>query len=141
MHILHQHTVSAPIYTPLHVQVTHKYVVQARILRKSWPLAETAWPHIAAITRMDERVNSGQKPGSGKKSKIKDRRKTQSTVQSPNMDRVQVGNVFCTGKSGITNYYYASIYTSNTLQQFDASKPHWVLRVVTNSVSHIFNTV
>lgn len=104
LRVVQQHTVSAPIPHCMHVQVAHKYVVQARILRKSWPLAETAWPHIAAITRLDERVNSGQKPGSGKKSKIKDRRKTQSTVQSPNMDRVQVGKVSCTGKCGITNY-------------------------------------
>lgn len=63
----------------------HKYVVQARILADSWPLMETAWPQIASI-QAEDRQNSGQKPGSGKKPSVKgkdSRRKTVATIPPP----------------------------------------------------------
>ncbi len=62
----------------------HKYVAQARIMRKSWPLAETAWPHIGSLVQPEERTGSAHKPNSGsKKSKgAKDRRKTAANVQT-----------------------------------------------------------
>lgn len=56
-------------------------MVQGRILRKSWPLSETAWPHIAILHRLEDPAGSAQKPGSGKKSKGKDRRKTAGSIQ------------------------------------------------------------
>jgi hypothetical protein len=48
-------------------------------MRKTWLLPETAWPHIAVLHRQDDQ-GSAHKPGSGKKTKAKDKRKDKSII-------------------------------------------------------------
>ena len=67
----------------LFFQANHKYMVQARILRKSWPTLETAWPQVGTLHRLED-PGASHKPGSGKKpQKSKDRRRTAGNVQVP----------------------------------------------------------
>ncbi len=63
-----------PFSPPPPPQPVHKYIVQARVLRKSWPIAETAWPSIATIFHPEERTIV--KPGSARKVKGKDKKKS-----------------------------------------------------------------
>ncbi len=62
MHVSNYHL------TPL-LRQPHKYIVQATVLRDSWPVNETAWPYISMIKSM-EKPDEGEHvphsdPGSG----------------------------------------------------------------------------
>ena len=86
IYIIHNvtHTI---LYLSSHSQPPkHKYVARARVLRKSWPLTDTAWQHIASIRNHEDQGHSGQKPGSGKKTRTaKDKRKTASNTPPGNV--------------------------------------------------------
>lgn len=78
--------------------ISHKYVVQGRVLRKSWPIEETAWPHLFEIMsneRLEESATSSQKPNSAKKSKAKKKAATPTPPTAPTVTLVGIQKNTC----------------------------------------------
>jgi hypothetical protein len=91
----------------------HKYALRARVLRDSWTVAESAWNQLGedGLEREDSRpsTSSSEKPPSGKG-----------------------------GKGGKSSRAGGKGKASQQQQvQFDPSKPHWILYVVTSADSSV----
>ncbi|XP_038078681.1 androglobin-like isoform X2 [Patiria miniata] len=101
----------------------HKYIIQAKVLRKSWPLSESSWAFVQVLKDLEKNdlkankerpaspgkeggkgpTTKGEKKGKGKdkgKDKDKDKDKDKGNTSRP------------------------------PSQQFDFTKPNWTLRVV-----------
>ncbi|XP_071801000.1 androglobin-like isoform X5 [Asterias amurensis] len=99
----------------------HKYIIQAKVLRKSWPLSESSWAFVQVLKDLEkndlkankERPASPGKEGGktttkGEKKKGKDKGKDKD--KDKDKDK---GNL-----------------SRPPSQQFDITKPNWTLRVV-----------
>ncbi|XP_070569023.1 androglobin-like isoform X9 [Ptychodera flava] len=97
----------------------HKYIIQAKVLRKSWPLSESSWAFVQVLKDLEktelkankdrpisapksEKAAASQGKGGGKKGKDKGKEKEKDKDKG----------------------------SRPPSQQFDISKPNWILRVV-----------
>jgi len=105
---------------------THKYIVQAVVVRDSWPVPETAWPHIQTI-RSTEKLEADPKPGSAKKSRGKGAASKKGNTPSTTQMGLGPNNVH------LEHTVVDVISCVCLLLQVDVTKPHWILRVATSS--------
>ncbi|KAK3749550.1 hypothetical protein QZH41_007283 [Actinostola sp. cb2023] len=96
----------------------HKYIIQAQVLRDSWPLSRSAWDFVQmmkSLDRVDEGSNDtpvrGEKLSastSTKGKKSKEGKESRSSKDKPGS-------------------------RPSSQQQFDSSKPNWILRVFSDA--------
>ena len=100
----------------------HKYVMVASITHDSWPLSDTAWPHIAEIrSAEEERASTSGGGGGGAKGK---------KPPSASSKGAGKGKKAKGGREGGGKETSEGVQSSPSLSAIDATKPHWTLRVV-----------
>nr|XP_006811496.1 PREDICTED: androglobin-like [Saccoglossus kowalevskii] len=99
----------------------HKYIIQAKVLRKSWPLSESSWAFVQVLKDLEKSELKA----------IKDR-----PTSAPKSDKAATtvpkgGGGGKKGKDKGKEKERDKLSTSRPpSQQFDISKPNWTLRVV-----------
>ncbi|XP_063712017.1 androglobin-like isoform X5 [Symsagittifera roscoffensis] len=95
----------------------HKYIIQARVLRKSWPISQSAWAHVAMLKEQEKeemKANFDERPGSSRSNAAGGAKSAkQSTSKNLKPEKSAKG-----------------AQSRPISQQFDNEKPHWLLRVV-----------
>lgn len=93
---------------------SHKYILETTVLNNTWPISDSAWNSVA-VQKSAEKLEDN-KPSSGRKSKLKEKEKGSG------------GDKGTAGKKGATTPLPSACSSST---QIDATKPHWILRIVT----------
>ncbi|XP_015772196.1 PREDICTED: androglobin-like [Acropora digitifera] len=101
--------------TPNMLFVIRKYIIQAQVLRDSWPLSKNSWDFVAmlkSLERLEVDVPTENAPRADKLSaSVSKGKKTKESNRSK-------------GQSGSR---------PSSQQQFDSSKPNWTLRIVSDA--------
>ncbi|XP_048577844.1 androglobin isoform X3 [Nematostella vectensis] len=98
----------------------HKYIIQAQVLRDSWPLSRSAWDFVQMMKGLDKTDMEGA-----------------PTESAPRTDKLSTvasskGKKGKESKEGRTSKGQSGSRPSSQ-QQFDSSKPNWTLRVFSDS--------
>lgn len=96
----------------------HKYIIQAQVLRDSWPLSKSAWDFVALIKsldRLDVEVPTESAPRGDKLSASVSKGKKNKEGKESRSSKGQAGS------------------RPSSQQQFDSSKPNWTLRIVSDA--------
>ncbi|KAK3097303.1 hypothetical protein FSP39_008511 [Pinctada imbricata] len=104
----------------------HKYIVQATVLKNSWPLSESSWAFVQMLRELEKnelKVVNKERPPSAPKQE-----KTQASSSSKDKGKGAKGKDKGKDKDGKGGSRPPS-------QQFDNSKPHWTLRVVSDAAA------
>lgn len=104
----------------------HKYIIQAMVLKNSWPLSESSWAFVQMLKDLEKNelkvVNKERPPSPPKQEKTaastgsKDKGKGGAKGKDKGKDKDQKGS-------------------RPSSQQFDHSKPHWSLRIASDASS------
>ncbi|XP_068698412.1 androglobin-like isoform X1 [Montipora foliosa] len=95
-----------------------KYIIQAQVLRDSWPLSKSAWDFVALLKsfeRLDVDVPTESAPRADKLSASVSKGKKSKDGKENSRSKGQAGS------------------RPSSQQQFDSSKPNWTLRVVSDA--------
>lgn len=104
----------------------HKYIIQAMVLKNSWPLSESSWAFVQMLKDLEKNelkvVNKERPPSPPKQEKTaastgsKDKGKGGAKGKDKGKDKDQKGS-------------------RPSSQQFDHSKPHWSFRIASDASS------
>ncbi|XP_078372473.1 androglobin-like isoform X6 [Oculina patagonica] len=96
----------------------HKYIIQAQVLRDSWPLSKSAWEFVAmlkSLDRLDIEAPAESAPRGDKLSASVSKGKKSKEGKESRSSKGQAGS------------------RPSSQQQFDSSKPNWTLRIVSDA--------
>ncbi|CAL1548032.1 unnamed protein product [Lymnaea stagnalis] len=100
----------------------HKYVIQAKVLQNSWPLSEKSWRHVMMLKEIEKNelkvANKERDPSPPKVEK----------TPATNKGKPKVGK-----DKGVKEKGQEVKVSRPPSQNFDLTKPHYVLRVVSDS--------
>ncbi|BFZ09751.1 hypothetical protein BsWGS_12792 [Bradybaena similaris] len=102
----------------------HKYIIQATVLRNSWPLSERSWKFVLVLKELEMReqmLNPPESPASLPKYEKPQPQGNKSKLKSGK----EKGQGYPMGKDNREPH--------PTSQQFDFSMPHWTLRIVSDA--------
>ncbi|KAL3881172.1 hypothetical protein ACJMK2_027629 [Sinanodonta woodiana] len=107
----------------------HKYVIQAMVLKDSWPLSETSWAFVQMLKEMEKnelKVAFKEKP-------TEEAPKAEKTAIAA--DKAQKGGKGAKGgkEKGGKEKDSKAQGSRPSSQQFDHTRPHWTLRVVSDA--------
>ncbi|XP_065057122.1 androglobin-like isoform X2 [Rhopilema esculentum] len=98
---------------------THKYIIQAVVLRDSWPLSQSQWSFISMLKHIEKTDGEAMETST----------KTEKHSAGPKGKKGSKDN-----KEGRSSKSHQQSVTSRPgSQQFDITKPNWVLRVVSDA--------
>ncbi|KAK0044580.1 androglobin-like isoform X19, partial [Biomphalaria pfeifferi] len=101
----------------------HKYVIQATVLQNSWPLSESAWRFVHMLKEMEKN----------------DLKVSNRPLSSPKLEKTPIPKQSSKPKVGKEKGAkekekgQESRLSRPPSQTFDLSKPHWTLRVVSDT--------
>ncbi|KAH9519394.1 hypothetical protein Btru_075440, partial [Bulinus truncatus] len=102
----------------------HKYVIQATVLQNSWPLSESSWRFVHMLKEMEKNeLKVNNRPMSSPKSE-------KTPVPKPSKPKVGKEKG---AKEKEKEKGQESRLSRPSSQTFDISKPHWMLRVVSDT--------
>ncbi|KAK3803170.1 hypothetical protein RRG08_067346 [Elysia crispata] len=103
----------------------HKYIIQATVLQNSWPLSESSWRFVQILKEMEKnelKVSNKERPPS-----------------PPKVEKTPAGGSKTKAKGGKDkggkDKGQDGKGSRPSSQQFDITKPHWTLRVVSDAVT------
>ncbi|KAL5010667.1 hypothetical protein ScPMuIL_012972 [Solemya velum] len=108
----------------------HKYIIQAVVLRNSWPLSEASWSFVQSLKeaeKNDLKIANKDRPPSPVKS---EKEKTSTSASSS-----QKGSKTGKGAKDKGGKEKDSKGSRPPSQQFDFTKPHWMLRFVSDALA------
>ncbi|CAF1130028.1 unnamed protein product [Rotaria sp. Silwood1] len=122
----------------------HKYVIQATVLRKTWPLTPTQWQFVEQLKEQEKnelkifnRQPSATKAdgttagGAGAGGKRAGQANTSTAATAGKGKGAAAGGG--TGKTGTTTSGRPGTGKASAEKTIDTSKPHWILRVVSDA--------
>ncbi|XP_041351984.1 androglobin-like isoform X2 [Gigantopelta aegis] len=107
---------------------THKYIIQATVLKNSWPLSESSWTFVQMLKEMEKNEL---------KVAYKERAPSPTKEKQQPATNIKLKGGGKGGKSekGSKDKDKAGSGSRPGSQQFDFTKPHWTLRVVSDQAA------
>ncbi|XP_013419771.1 androglobin-like [Lingula anatina] len=102
----------------------HKYIIQAMVMRNSWPLSESSWTFVQMLKDME-------------KNELKVANKEERPPSAPKNDKAQGKAAQGKGSKGKDKDKGAKDKQGSRppSQQFDTTKPYWTLRIVSDGTA------
>ncbi|CAF0817974.1 unnamed protein product, partial [Didymodactylos carnosus] len=109
----------------------HKYIIQAVLLRKSWPLTPTQWQFVEQLKEQEKNelkiFNRQPSPSATRPDATKRANQNQSGAATGGAKQTKGGK-----PTGATTARPSTAKTATSVQ-VDITKPHWTLRVVSDA--------
>ncbi|KAI0209587.1 Androglobin [Lamellibrachia satsuma] len=117
----------------------HKYIIQAVVLRNSWPLSESQWAFVQGLKELEKAEIKVAAAPSSDLSKVssKDHQSSPQPKSVPSKDTGTKSKDKIGKKAGGKADKEKDVKSSSRppSQHFDLSKPNWLLRVVSDATS------
>ncbi|XP_078322757.1 androglobin-like isoform X2 [Crassostrea virginica] len=106
----------------------HKYIIQAMVLKNSWPLSESSWAFVQMLKDLEKNELKGREDMANKERPPSPPKQEKTAASTSSKDKGKGG---AKGKDKGKDKDQKGSRPSS--QQFDHSKPHWSLRIASDA--------